>query len=474
MLIRTKIVATVGPASGAPETLRKLVEEGADVFRINLSHGDEAEHGRYLEAIRRLEAELGDPVAVMADLCGPKIRVGEIEGGEAQLVEGARITLLGEPVLGTAERVGTTLTQLAEEVGEGQQVLLDDGRLRLLVEEVAPPGEVRCRVLRGGPLRSHKGVNLPGTTLRLSALTDKDRQDVAWIAPCEVDYVALSFVRRAADVLELKGLLESHGSKAQVVAKIEKPQALDDLEAIVEAADAVMVARGDLGVEMELPAVPVAQKRIARACQVAGKPCIVATQMLESMIASPSPTRAEVSDVANAVLDQADAVMLSGETAAGSYPVEAVRVMNEVVGAIEGYYDETATPARLDRAPARTAAALAWAAREIVVSHDAAAVAVFTVTGATARLLAKSRLPCPILALSPDALAMRRAGLYYGVLPVHAEVPAHTTDVLLLASRLAVERGIARPGDQLVVLTGRPLGAPGATNSLVVHRVPLD
>ncbi len=472
MPIRTKIVATVGPASGAPETLRRMVDAGVDVFRINFSHGDEVERGRYLAAIRRLEVELGEPIAVLADLGGPKIRVGPMDGGEALLVEGARLAILREPVVGTASRIGTTLPELVDELRPGQQVLLDDGRLRLEVEEVSPPDEVICRVVRGGPLRSGKGLNLPDTELTLSALTDKDRRDVAWIATRDVDFVALSFVRRAADVVELAGLLRELGSTAEVVAKIEKPQALADLEAIVEASDAVMVARGDLGVEMDLPAVPVAQKRIATACQAAGKPCIIATQMLESMMSAPSPTRAEVSDAANAVLDRADAVMLSGETAAGAFPVEAVAVLNEVVGAIECYHDETATPARLDRAPARTVAALAWAAREIVVSHEAAAVAVFTATGETARLLAKSRLPCPVLAMSPDALATRRAGLYYGVVPVRAETPEHTRDVLALASRHAVERGLARPGDHLVVLSGRPLGAPGATNTLVVHRIP--
>jgi len=470
-LIRTKIVATVGPASASHETLRALAEAGCDVFRINFSHGDVEQRGRFLETIREVEAELDTPLAIMADLCGPKIRVGSMEGGEARLVDGAEIVIQRTPIEGTSRRISTTLAELVDEVAEGQHILLDDGRLRLEVERVDPPETITCRVARGGPLRSGKGVNLPATELTLSALTEKDRADAKWISARDFDYVALSFVRAASDVQALRSLLEAHGCTAHVVAKVEKPQALEQIEAIVDVSDAVMVARGDLGVEMELPAVPVAQKRIARLCQQAGKPCIIATQMLESMITEPSPTRAEVSDVANAVLDQADAVMLSAETAAGKHPVAAVRTMNEVVAHIEAYHDETMEARRVDRAPARIEAALAWAAREIVVANDAAAVAVFTATGTTARLLAKSRLPCPILAMSPDRRAMRRAGLYYGVEPVQAEAPEHTRQVLAIASRHVMEKGLAKEGDHIVVLSGRPIGAPGATNTLVVHRV---
>ncbi|MCD6303632.1 MAG: pyruvate kinase, partial [Planctomycetes bacterium] len=322
-----------------------------------------------------------------------------------------------------------------------------------------------------GILASGKGVNLPDTALELSALTEKDRRDAAWIAARDFDYVALSFVRKADDVRVLRDLLDQAGSKAEIVAKIEKPQAVENIAEILDAADAVMVARGDLGVEMDLPAVPVAQKRIAELAQRAGKCCIIATQMLETMTGSPSPTRAEVSDVANAVLDHADAVMLSGETAVGRFPVEAVRMMNRIVEHIQAYHDEHAQPVHIHYEAAPTTAALAAAVREVIAAEPIAAVAVYTATGATARMLAKSRLPRPILAMAPDEGVVRRMCLYYGVTARRADVPAHTRDVLALAEQFARETGVADDGDRIVVLSGRPLGRPNATNTLVVHRI---
>ena len=471
MLIRTKIVATVGPASGEVPILRKLAEAGCDVFRINFSHGSDEQHEQFLRNVRAVEVEISEPLAVMADLCGPKIRVGPIVGGSVLLVDGQQIAIRREAVEGDAVRISTTLAELVDEVAVGDAILLDDGRIGLEVIEVSPPDEVRCRVVRGGVLAGGKGVNLPGTELALSALTEKDRRDVAWIAGRDFDYVALSFVRSAADVTVLRELLAEAGSSAHIVAKIEKPQAVERIGEIVEVADAVMVARGDLGVEMLLAAVPVAQKRIARLCASAGKPCIIATQMLESMMRSATPTRAEASDVANAVLDHTDAVMLSGETAVGKFPVESVRVMNSIVSHVQAYDDETACSTRVSYAPARTTAALAAAVREIIAVEDIAAVAVYTATGATARMLAKNRLPRPILAICPDPSAVRRMCLYYGVLPVRADVPKHTREVLQMVSQFAVELGIADKGQKVVVVSGRPIGKPGATNTLVVHTV---
>jgi pyruvate kinase len=472
MIIRTKIVATVGPACGGVEVLRDLARAGADVFRINFSHGSDEQHGEFLQNVRAVEEEIGEPLAVMGDLCGPKIRVGDITGGGVLLGEGQELIIQREPIEGTVERVSTTLGELVDAVDVGQIILLDDGKLRLEVAEAAPPEQITCRVLRGGVLASGKGVNLPNTALRLSALTEKDRRDAAWIAGRDFDYVALSFVRSADDVRELRLLLDRQGCDARIVAKIEKPQALEHVEEILDAADAVMVARGDLGVEMDLPAVPVAQKRIARLAQSAGKCCIIATQMLETMTHAPTPTRAEVSDVANAVLDHGDAVMLSGETAVGEFPVAAVRMMNEIVRETQAYHDETAEPVRLEYAPARTAAALAAAVREVMAVEDVAAVAVYTATGTTARMLAKSRLPRPILALAADRRVVRRMCLYYGVAARRAKAPEHTRDVLKLAEQFALELGVAKKGDRLVVVSGRPIGQAGATNTLVVHEIP--
>ncbi len=471
MIIRTKTVATVGPATSDRGSLLALARAGADVFRINFSHGTDPQREGALADVRAVEEELSRPLAVMADLCGPKIRVGPLAGGEAVLRDGAEIVIQREPVEGDASRIGTTLAELVDAVEPGEPLLLDDGRLRLRVAGVRPPDEVVCEVVVGGVLRGGKGINLPHTELSLSALTEKDRRDVEFIAARDFDLVALSFVRRAADVVELRDLLRSRGCGAHIVAKIEKPQALDHIEAIIDAADAVMVARGDLGVEMDLPAVPVAQKRIAQLCAQAGKPCIIATQMLETMTTAPQPTRAEVSDVANAVLDHADAVMLSGETAVGRYPVEAVRMMNDIVAAVQAYDDEVGAAPSMARSPARTEAALGAAVRAVTEGADIAAVAVFTASGTTARVMAKSRLPVPILALSQHRATVRRMCLYHGVIPALAQVPEHTRDVLALASTLARERGVARPGDRLIVLSGRPIGVRGATNTMVIHTV---
>jgi len=472
MVIRTKVVATLGPATSEPAVLRQLVGAGCDVFRLNFSHGTLVEKARLLASIRAVEAELGEPVAVMADLCGPKIRVGPVVDDEIELVAGSELVIQREPLEGDATRVSTTLAELVDAVRPGESILLDDGKLRLEVTGVRPPDEFTCRVIHGGPLRSGKGVNLPRTELALSALTEKDRADVAWIVEQDIDYVALSFVRSEADVRELRGLLQDGGCDAHVIAKIEKPQAVEDIEDIVETADGIMVARGDLGVEMELPLVPVTQKRIARLCQARGKPCIIATQMLESMTHAPRPTRAEVSDVANAVLDHADAVMLSGETAIGAYPVRAVQMMNDISEALQADREERDDPLRVHYASAPTTAALAHAVKAIIEEEQIAAAAVFTATGTTARMMAKNRLPVPILAFSPSRTTVRRMCLYYGVEPHLADAPEHTREVLALAARTAVEHGHARPGDKLVVLSGRPIGRSGATNTLVVHTVP--
>jgi len=464
-------VATMGPASGELKMVRRLVKAGVDVFRINFSHGNDEQRKEFLDNIRKVESETGAPIAVMGDLCGPKIRIGPIAGGSILLAEGQQVVVQREPIEGTVERVSTTMAELIDELDVGQVLLLDDGKIRLEVVESRKPDEAVCKTIRGGVLSGGKGMNLPHAGLSVSALTENDRRNLKWISKRDFDYVAMSFVRSAEDVGQLRRLMVESGCKAHIVSKIEKPRAVDNIEEIVEASDAVMVARGDLGVEMELPAVPIAQKRIARLCQQAGKPCIIATQMLETMTHSAVPTRAEVSDVANAVLDHADAVMLSGETAVGEFPVEAVGMMNRVVQHIQSYHDETYSPVAAQLKPLPTTAALAGAVRHVLEAEDIAAVAVFTATGATARMLAKCRLPRPIIAFSPDIAAVRRMCLYYGVFAARADAPKHTREVLDLAAKFAINAGIASKGEKIVVLTGRPIGQPGATNTLVVHSI---
>ena len=472
MLIRTKIVATIGPASGDRATVKSLAQAGCDVFRVNFSHGDEDQRLQYLTNIREVERELGVPLAVMADLCGPKIRVGPIEGGTVLLKQGQELVIQREPIDGRAERISTTLPELVDQVQPGQRILMDDGRIRLEVIDINGPESFRCRVVREGPLSSGKGVNLPQTALTLPALTEKDRSDVEWIAQHDFDFVALSFVRTAEDVRTLRRLLDEAGCDAHIVAKIEKPQAVNQIDSIIAEADAIMVARGDLGVEMDLAAVPICQKKITSLCQAAAKPCIIATQMLESMVNSLMPTRAEVSDVANAVFDSADAVMLSGETAVGKFPVQTVATMNDIGAEVQSYNDETSDIAQVDCAPAPTAVALARAVHEIIAADNIAAVAVFTVSGSTARLFAKQRLHRPIIGISPTLGTVRRMCMYYWIDPVlHEQMLEHTRDVLEIASRVALDRGIAEKGDKIVVVSGRPLGEAGKTNNLVVHMV---
>ncbi len=461
----------MGPASSTLEMLEALARAGVDVFRINFSHGDEQTHERSLRNIRAVEEKIGEPIAVMADLCGPKIRVGKIAGEKVTLTAGATLTIQSDPIDGTAERISTTLPQLPAEAVVGQAILINDGAIRLEVIEARPPREILCRVRVGGVLSSGKGVNLPDTALTMPAMTEKDRRDAAWIAAREFDYVALSFVREARDVEGLRDVLTAAGGGAKIVAKIEKPQALENIESIIDAADAVMVARGDLGVEMDLSAVPFVQKRIARLCQERGKCCIIATQMLESMTHAAAPTRAEVSDVANAVLDATDAVMLSGETAVGEYPVAAVEMMNRIVAQAQAYYDHQNHSLHVTYAPARTEAALAAAVHRIVETEPIAAVAVFSITGTTARMFAKHRPACPVLGLSTDIKTVRGMCLYYGVVPVQVGPCQHTREVLATASAVALKKGLARKGDRIVVVSGRPLGAPGNTNTLVIHTI---
>ena len=477
-MIKTKIVATVGPASLEVPALTRLVKAGADVFRINFSHGTEEQHEQMLHNVRTVSQKLRIPLAVIADLCGPKIRVGSITGGSVLLAEGAQLVIQRKAIEGTAERISTTLAELIDDVRNGQRILLDDGKLALQVVRRSPPNRIVCKILTGGMLASGKGVNLPQTSLRLSALTEKDRRDAAWIAGRDFDYVALSFVQRGADVQALRKILKAGGSDAKIIAKIEKPKALKNISAILNAADAILVARGDLGVEMPMPEVPLAQKRLVSLCEQAGKCCIVATQMLETMTESPVPTRAEVSDVANAVFDGTDAVMLSGETAVGKYPSKAVRMMTNIAQRVEGHLAQFGREGRTSQrfadagdvhAMVGPTAAIARAVHTLVHHEDIRAVVAYTISGNTALMMAKMRLPVPILALAPSTRAIQQTCLFYGVQARHADMVEHTRQVLTVAAKEVRKLRWARKGQKIVVVSGRPLGAAGTTNTLVVH-----
>jgi len=463
-----KIVATLGPASSSPGRIEALHAAGADAFRLNFSHGTRDEQRQRIEAIRAVEARVGRPIAVLADLQGPKLRVGELATPAVELEPGAALRLDQDPAPGDARRVPLPHPELYEVLRPGMELLIDDGRLRLRVEAI--DGErIETRVEVGGALRPHKGVNVPDVVLPLSPLTGRDREDLACALEWGVDWVAASFVQRPADLDELRALI---GGRAALMAKIERPSAVDHLDGILERADGLMVARGDLGVELPPERVPGIQKGIVRACLEAGKPVVVATQMLESMITSPVPTRAEASDVASAVYEGADAVMLSGETAAGSYPVEAVRMMDRIVVAAErdAHY-RAGIDAHLPEPQATVADAICDALHRIAHTLPVAAVVAYTSSGFSALRAARERPEAPIIGLTPQRTTARRLALVWGV---HAIESADVTSVQEMVERAiaaAVGDGFARPGDCLVIMAGMPFGVPGTTNLLRIARV---
>lgn len=465
---KAKIVATLGPATGTPEAIAGLFKAGANVFRINFSHGTHADHARNCKAIRRLEKEVGRPIGVLMDLQGPKLRVGRIAGGKTRLATGRpfRLDLSSEP--GDETRAPLPHPEVFAALAPDMLLLLADGTLRLRV--------VRCgadfaetEVEIGGDLSDHKGVNLPNAVLDISPLTEKDRKDLAFGLDLGVDWVALSFVQRADDVAELRKLV---GGRAGILAKLEKPAAIDELYDIVDLAEAIMVARGDLGVEVPPEDVPILQKRIIRACRRAGKPVIVATQMLDSMIHSPVPTRAEASDVATAVYDGADAVMLSAETAVGDYPAESVSMMSRIIHRVERdpLYRPLIDTQR--REPQPTAEdAISAAARQVAHTVSAAAIATFTSTGSTTLRASRERPEVPILGLTTTTQTARRLTLAWGVHPVRARTVNRVVEMVAEATRAARNESFAGPGDLVVVTAGMPFGTPGTTNLLRIAEV---
>ena len=471
---RAKIVATLGPASTSPEVLEQLVTHGMDVARLNFSHGRHEDHARALERLRAACRHLGKPVAALQDLQGPKIRTGPLKAGRAgvKLVAGAELTITTEgEVLGDERLVSTTYVHLAEDVKAGDRLLIDDGLLEL--RALSTDGvRVRTEVVEGGLLGEHKGINLPGVALRTEAMSDKDKADLAFGLANGVDVVALSFVRTAQDVRLCRQLMERAGRVVPIVAKIEKPEAIDRIDEILAAADGLMVARGDLGVEILPERVPGLQKMMCRKGNQAGKPVIIATQMLNSMIEHPRPTRAEASDVANGIWDGADAVMLSGETASGRHPLLAVQMMDRIVREAESDVTVHAGPELAGEGQAAFNEVTASAACRAAEASGAAAIVCFTLGGTTARLLSHFRPRVPIVAFSPDQATRRRCALYWGVEPKIME-PVKNADTMAeaVAERL-VEDGVARPGDRIVLVYGSPMGVPGQTNSIRFHQVP--
>ncbi len=465
---RTKIVATLGPASTSPEVMRQVVQAGMDVARFNFSHGSYEDHAKRISTLRAISEELDTPVTILQDLQGPKVRVGQLPVGEIRLAPGDLVALVPE-----AEYTGQTATVpidypfAAAEARTGAQVLLADGLFELSVEDIAGTA-LRCRVIEGGVLKSRKGVNFPSLNLRLPSLTEKDRQDLEFGLAQRVDWISLSFVRDAGDVRTLKEALAARGARQPVIAKIEKPQAIENLEDILVEASGIMVARGDLGVEMSPEKVPMLQKRIIEMCNRRGLPVITATQMLESMIHDPRPTRAEASDVANAIIDGTDALMLSGESAVGLHPVKAVEMMARIAREVEARIEFKSYPP-----PGKTEThALSEAVRAIAGTIDLRAIVVLTTSGRTARFVAAEHLKVPVIALTTDEVVYHSLNLFWGIKPLRVREEPETFEGLVnLAEGVIVERRLAATGDKILVLGGVPARRTRGTNFIKIHTV---
>lgn len=469
---RTKILCTLGPASDSPERIEALVRAGMDCARLNFSHGTYEEYAATISVIRETAARLGQPVAILQDLQGPKIRIGAIAGGVVELRPGETVRLQPSDAIGTRDLLTTTYRELPQDVRSGERILLDDGQLVLVVEEVEPGGIVRCQVLEGGTLRQKKGINLPGVMVSTPALTDKDRRDIAFGCTHGVDYIALSFVRRGEDLLELKQEIRALGANIPIIAKLEKPQALENLDEILVEAAGVMIARGDLGVELPPERVPVLQKQIIRKANAAKRLVIVATQMLESMTTHLRPTRAEASDVANAIFDGADAVMLSAETATGMHPVAAVEMMERIIVAAEVEMERT--PWRPSRKLIRGVDfpdAVCDAATLVAAEVGARYLVAFTQSGSTAQLLAKYRPPAPLLAFTPFPQVRNQLSLAWGVSPYVMEIPVTIDTLIADLERRLFKEELASEGDVIVLVCGAPLDVGGRTNLMKIHRL---
>ena len=465
---RAKIVCTLGPASSSPDRISALVAAGLDVARLNMSHGSRDTHLATYHAVRAACDASGHSVGVLVDLQGPKIRLGRFASGAVTLVAGQEFTITGEDVPGGQHEASTSYPELAGDVRPGTQVLVDDGRVVLEVTGVDGP-RVRTKVVVGGLVSDHKGLNLPGVRVSAPALTSKDAEDLRWALGLRADMIALSFVQGPEDAAPARQIMDEFGTALPLIAKIEKPQAVSALPEIIEAFDGIMVARGDLGVEYPLEQVPLVQKRAIVLARQAAKPVIVATQMLESMVGAPRPTRAEASDVANAVLDGADALMLSAETSVGSYPVEAVATMAKIIVAAERAWPDYAAPPA--GRPASTGCAIARAAAEVGSVVGAKALVAFTMTGETARRLARHRSPIPLLAFTTKPATRSQLALTWGAETFVVPEVAHTDDMVRQVEAALLDIGRCDKGDVVVIVAGSPPGTPGRTNELRVHRI---
>jgi pyruvate kinase len=474
-MIRTKILATMGPACAEVETLFRMFEAGLDACRLNFSHGTLDDHLLMLRKIREAAARFSHPIAILGDLCGPKIRVGQVKDdngtGGMPINTGDDLIIQRQPTVGERGRISSIYKNFVDDVQVGDRVLIEDGLLRFVCTDKSY-NEIKCRCTAGGIIKSSKGINLPNTVVNVPSVTEKDWQCIDWAIENGLDYLALSFVRKADELNLVREHLRSKVSDIHLIAKIEKSEAVTSIESILDASDGLMVARGDLGVEMDVAQVPIIQKELIRRCQGVGKPVIVATQMLQSMIEQSSPTRAEVSDVANAIFDGTDAVMLSGETSVGKFPIGVVHMMSHISETTEKYLDTTPNqePA-LKLRTMQLSAAVARGVRTIVQDLKVKLVAIYSQTGATARIFSKNRFSVPIIGLSSDHRALRRMALHYGVIPFEMEPPSEMKVLISQVDELVQAQKCATIGDRIVIVAGSSLGTPGTMNGIVLHTV---
>ena len=471
IMTKTKLVATVGPACDDDAAITAMIDAGVNVFRLNFSHGTLDSHQASVERIRRIAAEREAIVAVMGDLCGPKIRLGKVAGGYCTLATGSKVAFQREPIEGTPERLSSNYPALIDDVGIDHRLLIDDGNVLLRVTDKRED-ELVCTCEVSGMVSDRKGINLPDSDVSAPALTDKDRTDLQWAIRNDLDFVALSFVRRPEDVAELRQILHLNASHIRIVSKIEKPEAIAHLEQIVAESDVVLVARGDLGVEMDVSRVPILQKEIALLCRRTGKPVIIATQMLQSMVTSPMPTRAEVSDVANAILDHTDAVMLSAETSVGQHPLEAIRMIRKIAIQTESFGSRHGDGLGANQATSSSiATAVVRGASVVARELDTRLVAVWTEHGETPRLLSRHRLDQPIVALAPDDRTCRQLALLYGVVPLRFSEGGSMDEMLAELDKMLLDRQLAEIDDQIVIVADSRPDLPGETDVLIIHPV---
>jgi len=469
---KTKIICTLGPVSENPQILKKLLEQGANVIRLNFSHGDHEEHGRRIALIKQYRDELKLPVAILLDTKGPEIRLGKFKNKRVELQEGQIFVLTTEELPGDESKVSISYKGITRDVSRGDRILLDDGLIELKVLEVGQE-DVVCQVMNSGEVSDHKGVNVPGVALNIPSITEKDIEDIKFGIENDIDYIAASFSRKPSDILAIRKILEDfNGSHIGIIAKIENRQGIENIDDIIKVADGIMIARGDLGVEIPAEDVPVVQKMVIDKCIKAGKPVITATQMLESMIRNPRPTRAEVSDVANAIYDGTDAIMLSGETAAGRYPVEALKIMSKIAERVEASVDyKKAFESRHTDSAVTVTNAIGHATCSIAHDLGAAAIITATNTGYTARMVAKYRPACHIIATTTSKSTYRKLALIWGVTPYVTEIMEGTDSMIENSTKIAVETGIVKNGDLVVITAGIPVGVSGSTNLIKVHIV---